>query len=104
MEQNNKVWWKSKIIWLSVATIVVSASEYIAILEQYIPQHYQGMFTALTGILIVIARVYSNKELTTSNNHQIIESIKPRNNKPKSTTTKTTTRTTSRKPTTNRKK
>ena len=95
MEQNNKVWWKSKIIWFSVATIVVSASEYIAILEQYIPQHYQGMFTALTGILIVIARVYSNKELTATNNQmidEVVEPIKPRNIKSKSTTTKTNTK------------
>ena len=58
--ENNKIWYKSKIIWLSIATIIIGASEYFQILGQYVPDNYQGMFTALTGILIVIARAYSN--------------------------------------------
>ena len=79
--ENNKIWYKSKIIWLSIATIIVGASEYFPILGQYLPDNYQGMFTALTGILIVIARAYSNHELTTTNKQEFeeeVETTKPK--------------------------
>lgn len=81
--ENNKIWYKSKIIWLSIATIIIGASEYFPILGQYVPDNYQGMFTALTGILIVIARAYSNHELTSTNKQEFeeeVETTKPKNN------------------------
>lgn len=60
----NKPFYKSKIVWLALATIFIGAAEQLSILGQFLPAEYQGLFTAILGTAVLIARSYSATNIT----------------------------------------
>lgn len=55
----SKPFYKSKIVWLAVATMFLGASDQLTSLGQLLPQEYQSLFTVILGAGILIARSYS---------------------------------------------
>ena len=60
----NKPFYKSKIVWLALATIFIGAAEQLSILGQFLPAEYQGLFTTILGTAVLIARSYSATNIT----------------------------------------
>lgn len=63
-ERLKKVFYKSKILWLSVALIIVTCSEQLNLISQYVPTEYQNAVNIILGVLIILARATSTKDLT----------------------------------------
>lgn len=61
---NTKAFYKSKIVWLALATIFLGVSDQLNVLAAQIPTAYQGVITAILGILTLLARSYSGTQLT----------------------------------------
>ena len=60
----NKPFYKSKIVWLALATIFIGAAEQLSILGQFLPAQYQGLITTILGTAVLIARSYSATNIT----------------------------------------
>lgn len=67
--QETKPFYKSTIIWLSVATIFLGAVDQLNLIGTYLPIEYQGAFTMVLGVLTLIARAFtgSNAAITLTN-------------------------------------
>ena len=63
-----KPFYKSKIVWLAVATMFLGAADQLNLLSTLLPPEYQGLFTMVMGALTLVARSYSGvtviKEVT----------------------------------------
>ena len=51
-----KPFYKSKIVWLSIATIFLGAVDQLGVLGSLLPADYQGVFTMVIGFLTLLAR------------------------------------------------
>lgn len=60
----SKAFYKSKIFWLAIATIVLSIAEQAKVLGELLPTEYQGVYTAVIGAAILIARLYSGQSVS----------------------------------------
>lgn len=60
----NKPFYKSKIVWLALATILIGAAEQLSILGQFLPAEYQGLFTTILGVAVLVARSYTTTNIT----------------------------------------
>ena len=61
-----KAFYKSKIVWLSVATIFLGATEQFAVLGDLLPAEYQGIFTMVVGFLTLLARTVTGTAIAVS--------------------------------------
>lgn len=59
-----KPFYKSKIVWLAVATIFLGATDELTSLGNLLPAEYQGLFTIMLGAATLIARAYSGTQIT----------------------------------------
>lgn len=57
----SKAFYKSKIFWLAVATIILSVGDQLKLLSDFLPVEYQGLYTAAIGTAILIARLFSGQ-------------------------------------------
>ena len=60
----NKPFYKSKIVWLALATIFIGAAEQLSILGQFLPAEYQGLLNTILGAAVLVARSYSATNIT----------------------------------------
>ena len=61
-----KAFYKSKIVWLAVATIFLGATEQFAVLGDLLPAEYQGIFTMIVGFLTLLARTVTGTAIAVS--------------------------------------
>lgn len=61
-----KAFYKSKIVWLAVATIFLGATEQFAVLGDLLPAEYQGIFTMVVGFLTLLARTVTGTAIAVS--------------------------------------
>ena len=61
-----KAFYKSKIVWLAVATIFLGATEQFAVLGDLLPAEYQGIFTMVVGFLTLLARTFTGTAIAVS--------------------------------------
>lgn len=61
-----KAFYKSKIVWLAVATIFLGATEQFAVLGDLLPTEYQGIFTMVVGFLTLLARTVTGTAIAVS--------------------------------------
>lgn len=54
-----KPFYKSKIVWLAVATIFLGAVDQLNLLSTQLPVEYQGITTMVLGALTLLARSFS---------------------------------------------
>lgn len=54
-----KPFYKSKIVWLAVATIFLGAVDQLNFITAQLPTEYQGAITMVLGALTLLARSYS---------------------------------------------
>lgn len=62
-----KAFYKSKIVWLAVATIFLGAAEQFAVIGDLLPAEYQGIFTMVIGFLTLLARTVTSTAIVTTN-------------------------------------
>lgn len=62
-----KAFYKSKIVWLAVATIFLGAAEQFAVIGNLLPTEYQGIFTMVIGFLTLLARTVTSTAIVTTN-------------------------------------
>lgn len=63
-EVSSKAFYKSKIFWLAVATIFLSVADQAKILGDLLPTEYQGVYTAIIGGAILVARLFSGQSVS----------------------------------------
>lgn len=61
-----KAFYKSKIFWLAIATVVISVADQLQLLTQFLPTEYQSVFTAVLGGAILVARLLSGQSVSIS--------------------------------------
>ncbi len=54
-----KPFYKSKIVWLAIATIFLGAVDQLNFITAQLPAEYQGVITMVLGALTLLARSYS---------------------------------------------
>lgn len=54
-----KPFYKSKIVWLAIATIFLGAVDQLNFITAQLPTEYQGVITMVLGALTLLARSYS---------------------------------------------
>ena len=54
-----KPFYKSKIVWLAIATIFLGAVDQLNFITAQLPTEYQGIITMVLGALTLLARSYS---------------------------------------------
>lgn len=54
-----KPFYKSKIVWLAVATIFLGAVDQLNLIATQLPAEYQGAITMVLGTLTLLARSFS---------------------------------------------
>lgn len=54
-----KPFYKSKIVWLAIATIFLGAVDQLNFITAQLPAEYQGAITMVLGALTLLARSYS---------------------------------------------
>ena len=54
-----KPFYKSKIVWLAVATIFLGAVDQLNLIATQLPAEYQGAITMVLGVLTLLARSFS---------------------------------------------
>ena len=60
----SKAFYKSKIFWLAVATIVLSVADQAKLFTELLPVEYQGVYTAVIGVAILVARLFSGQAVS----------------------------------------
>lgn len=58
-----KAFYKSKIFWLAIATVLVSLADQLQLVTSFLPAEYQGVYTAILGGAILIARLFSGQSV-----------------------------------------
>ena len=61
---NEKPFYTSKILWLSLVAIFLGAAEQLNGLAEFLPENVSGIYTSVLGVLILIARFFSSASLT----------------------------------------
>lgn len=61
----SKPFYKSKIVWLSIATIFLGAVDQLGVLGTLLPADYQGIFTMTIGFLTLLARTVTGASILT---------------------------------------
>ena len=64
IETNSKAFYKSKIFWLAIATIFLSVADQAKLFGEFLPTEYQGIYTAIIGAAILVARIFSGQTVT----------------------------------------
>lgn len=59
-----KAFYKSKIFWLAITTVVISVADQLQLLTNLLPVEYQGVYTAVLGVAILIARLLSGQSIS----------------------------------------
>lgn len=59
----NKAFYKSKIFWLAITTILISVVDQLQLLTQFLPTEYQSIYTAILGAAILVARLFSGQSI-----------------------------------------
>lgn len=63
---DTKPFYKSKIVWLAIATIFLGAVDQLNLLAGQLPTEYQGVITMVLGALTLAARAFSGLSLVKS--------------------------------------
>lgn len=61
---DEKVFYKSKIFWLAIATVVISVADQLQLVSNLLPVEYQSVYTAVLGGAILIARLLSGQSIS----------------------------------------
>jgi len=61
-----KAFYKSKIFWLAIATVLISIADQLQLITQLLPAEYQSVYTAILGGAILIARLLSGQSVSIS--------------------------------------
>ena len=59
-----KPFYKSKLVWLAIATIFLGAIDQLNILGGLLPEQYQGIYTMIMGVLTLAARAVTGTSIT----------------------------------------
>ena len=60
----SKPFYKSKLVWLAIATIFLGAIDQLNILGGLLPSEYQGIYTMIIGALTLAARAVTGTSIT----------------------------------------
>ena len=60
----SKPFYKSKLVWLAIATIFLGAIDQLNILGGLLPEQYQGIYTMIIGALTLAARAVTGTSIT----------------------------------------
>ncbi len=53
---DTKPFYKSKLVWIALATIFLGAVDQLNLLGGLLPAEYQGFYTMIVGVLVLAAR------------------------------------------------
>lgn len=60
---DSKAFYKSKILWLAIATVFISVADQLQLVGGLLPTEYQGVYTAILGGAILVARFFSGQSV-----------------------------------------
>lgn len=63
-DTQKKAFYKSKIVWLSFAGILLTFSDQLGLATQYVPIEYRNIASIVLGVLIIVSRISTNKQLS----------------------------------------